>query len=147
MNKQILRISMLSACIAFSVGLAACAAAPPGTLYERLGGEARVSAVVNASITRAAQDPRTKRSFDGVKLATVAKSIVQQICSISGGGCKYEGETMARSHKDLKIQPSEFDALVDIMREEFDRAGTDAGAKNDLLKLLAPMKRDIVPVK
>jgi len=35
---------------------------------------------------------------------------------------------------------------VDILREEMDRAGVDAGAKNELLKLLAPMKRDIVTV-
>ena len=149
MELQLMRSARL-AVLAISIALAACAgpsspSSNSGSLYARLGGEPVVSQVVTRSIERAAHDPRTQRSFDGIKLAAVEKSIVQQICSISGGGCKYEGETMAKAHKDLKIRPGEFDALVDIMREEFDAAGVDAGAKNELLKLLAPMKRDIVP--
>lgn len=143
MFKQLVRGSLLLSCIV----LAACASAPRGTLFERLGGQAGVSSVVGQTLTRAAQDPRTRRSFDGVKLAAVQASLTQQICSIGGGGCRYEGETMARSHRDLKIQASEFDALVDMLREEFDRAGVDGGAKNELLKLLAPMKRDIVAAR
>lgn len=126
--------------------LAACAVAPDAepTLYQRLGGAPNVQAVVNRTIDRAATDPRTRRSFDGIKLQPLKDSIVQQICSISGGGCRYEGETMANSHKDAAIRASEFDALVTILREEFDRSGTDPAAKNGLLKLLAPMRRDIV---
>ena len=140
------RRSVLAICIASAALLGACAAPTTGsTLYARLGGEPTVTQVVTRTIERAAHDPRTQRSFDGIKLAAVEKSIVQQICSISGGGCKYEGETMAKAHKDHKIRAGEFDALVDIMREEFDAAGVNAGAKNELLKLLAPMKRDIVP--
>ncbi len=149
MELQLMRSARL-AVLAISIALAACAAPPSsssnsGSLYARLGGEPVVSQVITRSIERAAHDPRTQRSFDGIKLATVEKSIVQQICFLADGGCKYEGETMAKAHKDLKIRPGEFDALVDIMREEFDAARVDAGAKNELLKLLAPMKRDIVP--
>jgi hemoglobin len=51
---------------------------------------------------------------------------------------------MERAHRDAKIGASEFDAMVTILREELDRAGVDAQAKNELLRLLAPMKRDIV---
>jgi len=140
MNWQLFRITPLATCLA----LAACASPPEGSLYARLGGQPVVSVVVQRTIDRAAHDPRTQRSFDGIKLATVEASITQQICAISGGGCQYEGETMAKSHHDLHIRPSEFDALVDILREELDAAQVAPGAKNDLLELLAPMKRDIV---
>lgn len=126
--------------------LAACAVHPDvePTLYQRLGGAANVQAVTSRSVERAATDPRTRRSFDGIKRQALKDSIAQQICSISGGGCRYEGESMANVHKDLAIRASEFDALVTILREEFDRSGTDPAAKNGLLKLLAPMRRDIV---
>ncbi|MGS0753697.1 group I truncated hemoglobin [Roseateles sp. GG27B] len=116
-------------------------------LFERLGGNAGVSKVVGLSLNRAAQDPRTQRSFDGIKIEAVQKSLTQQICSLAGGGCVYEGETMARSHQDLKITASEFDTLVEMLRQELDRAGIAAGAKNELLRLLAPMKRDIVAAR
>jgi hemoglobin len=134
--------SLLALCAA----LAACAAAPgtPPTLYQRLGGAAQVEAVVGRLIDRSASDPRTRRSFDGIKLKALKESLAQQICAIAGGGCRYEGETMARSHAELKIVASEFDAMVGMLREELDRAGTDPSAKNDLLRLLAPMKRDVL---
>lgn len=126
--------------------LVACAPVPaaPPTLYARLGGAPQVDALVSRLIERAATDPRTRRSFDGVKLKALKESLAQQICSAAGGGCRYEGETMARSHAELKIVASEFDAMVSILREELDRGGADPAAKNELLRLLAPMKRDIV---
>lgn len=136
----------LAASAGLAALLAACAADPAQTptLYQRLGGAEQVTRVVGRTIDRAASDARTRRSFDDVKLGPLKDSIVQQICSIAGGGCRYEGETMAKAHADAHIGASEFDALVTILREELDAAGTDPGAKNELLRLLAPMKRDVV---
>ncbi len=51
---------------------------------------------------------------------------------------------MARVHKDLRIKDSEFDAFVEMLRQEIDRSGRDSRAKNELLRLLAPMKQAIV---
>ena len=125
--------------------LAACATHPAdASLYQRLGGAPTVTVFVGRTVDRAASDPRTARSFDGIKLQALKDSIAQQICSISGGGCHYEGETMANAHKDAHIVANEFDALVTILREEIDRAGVETAAKNHLLKLLAPMKRDVI---
>ena len=134
------------ACLSALLLAAGCAGSPatPPTLYARLGGATHVDAVVNRLIDRSASDPRTRRSFEGIKLKAIKDSLAQQICSISGGGCRYEGETMARAHAETKIVASEFDAMVGMLREELDREGTDPGAKNELLRLLAPMKRDVV---
>ena len=137
---QMRTLSLLASLVL--LGMSARADEP--TLYERLGGEAVLTRVATNTIERAAHDPRTERSFKDFKLVTIEKSLAQQLCAVSGGPCHYEGDTMATAHKDLHIKPSEFEALVAILREELDAAGVNAGAKNDLLKVLAPMKRDIV---
>lgn len=136
----------LPALLALLLLLAACAApgGPQASLYQRLGGHAGVQAVVERTIDRAAGDPRTRRSFEDVKLQALKDSLAQQLCALTDGGCRYEGETMARSHADLHILPSEFDAMVGILREELDREGIEPSAKNQLLRLLAPMKREII---
>ena len=88
-------------------------------------------------------DPRTRRSFDGIKLAPLKESIVEQLCSVSGGPCRYQGETMANAHRDSRITDAEFDLMVAALRDALDqRVGT--AEKNQLLRLLAPMKRDVV---
>jgi hemoglobin len=126
--------------------LGACAASPTQspTLWSRLGGDAVVRRVVGETIDRAATDPRTKRSFDGVKLQVVKDKIVEQICSLSGGGCKYTGDAMDKVHKGLRNTEAEMNLMVRFLRDAFDGAGVGTSEKNELLAILAPMKRDIV---
>jgi hemoglobin len=127
--------------------LAACAAPDPASqppLWERLGGEPVVKRVVAETIDRSSTDPRTKRSFEGVKIQHVKDMIVEQICSLSGGGCKYTGDPMDKVHKGLKNTEAEMDLLVQFLRDALDANGVKTAEKNELLRLLAPMKRDIV---
>jgi hemoglobin len=139
------RTSLAAALVAALV--AACAAPDPyatPTLYTRLGGEPVMKRVVNETIDRAAKDPRTGRSFKDVKLQNVKDKIVEQICSLTGGGCKYTGDPMDKVHKGLQNTEAEMDLVVQFLRDALDSAGVGTSEKNELLRVLAPMKRDIV---
>jgi len=118
--------------------------AAAATLYERLGGNKIIEQVVSDTIDRTASDPVTRRSFDKVNLANVKKKVVEQICELASGPCKYSGDSMKLSHQGLDIREAEFYGMVQHLRDALDRAGVQQSAKNELLKLLAPMKRDIV---
>ena len=127
------------------VFLSACSPVKPErSLYDRLGGQAVLIAVVDETIDNVSQDPLPRRSFDGVKLPVLKESIVSQLCSLTGGGCQYEGETMENAHADAKITTAEFERMVDAMRTALDHQHVGTREKNELLKILAPMKRDIV---
>jgi hemoglobin len=113
------------------------------TLFERIGGLPVLKVVVSEGITDLTSNPKTKRSFEGIKLSKLEESIVSHLCHLTGGGCIYEGETMKNSHADAKITAAEFEVFVQIFRDALDRhVGTRE--KNELLKILAPMRRDIV---
>jgi hemoglobin len=123
-------------------GAAAPAEAPP--LYVRLGGEPKMTLVVDELIDHSASDPRTKRSFDGVDIPRVKKLLVEQICELTGGGCKYSGDSMHDVHAGLKIEQSEFYGLVEVLRDSMRKHGIPLRERNELLAILAPMKRDVV---
>ena len=133
--------SVTAACLA-----AACTTPPSATpmLYERLGGERVVRQVAAETIDRAATDPLTARSFKDVKLARVKDKLFEQFCELSGGPCKYTGDPMVEVHKGLRNTEGEFHRLVQLLREALDHAGAGEREKNELLRLLAPLKRDIV---
>jgi hemoglobin len=140
------RAGLLAAAIGFS--LAGCATAPAGqeaTLFTRMGGMPTINKVVGETIDAVVADPKTKRSFEGIKLPTLKESIAQQFCVLAGGPCKYEGEVMRKAHKGLNITDSEFDLMVAALRTSLDRYVGER-EKNELLRLLAPMKRDVVGV-
>ena len=113
------------------------------SLYQRIGGLPVLTKIVDEFIDEVAASPRTKRSFKGIKLKTLKESVVSQICKLANGPCVYEGETMLNAHHDAKITDAEFNAFVDIFRGTLNRY-VETREKNEMLKLLAPMKRDIV---
>lgn len=113
------------------------------SLFTRIGGLPVLTEMVDQFIDEVATSPRTKRSFDGIKLKALKESVVAQLCKLTGGDCVYEGETMLNSHRDAKITEAEFDAFVDMFRNTLNRY-LPTREKNELLKILAPMKRDIV---
>jgi hemoglobin len=138
--------SIAVAAVACTLALAGCATNPTAspTLYSRLGGEKVVRQVVNETIDQASTDPRTKRSFADVKLQRVKDNIHDQICSLTGGGCKYTGDPMDKVHKGLANTEAEMNLVVQWLRDALDRHGVQTREKNELLAILAPMKRDIV---
>jgi hemoglobin len=133
-----------AAAVAFLVS--ACAAPPAATptLYERLGGEKVVRFIADDVIDKSANDPRTARSFKDVKIARVKDKLYEQICELAGGPCKYTGDPMDKVHKGLKNTDAEMNLLVQFLRDTLDKAGVGEREKNELLRLLAPYKRDIV---
>lgn len=123
----------------------ACSTTQPGQpLYRQLGGEAGITAVTSRLIDRVSTDPRTSRSFGKVKIDYLKKSVASYLCKVADGPCTYEGETMLNAHRDLGNTGAEFDLMVQMLRDELDAAGVSTAAKNELLRRLAPTRRDIV---
>lgn len=130
---------------AIALPLAACSTvATQEPLYRQLGGVEGMNAVSQAMVQRMATDPRTRRTFDGINLRTLSASLGAHLCHVADGPCRYEGETMRNAHADLGITGSEFETVVQFLRDELDRAGVSQAAKNELLRRLAPTRRDIV---
>ena len=122
---------------------AAAGAAPESSLYQRLGGATTVASIVDETLTAVATDPRTRRTFEKVDMKRLQAKIAEHICALADGGCKYTGDTMKQSHAGLDITDAEFYLMVKELRNALDRHVGER-EKNELLKILAPMKRDIV---
>lgn len=117
---------------------------PEASLYQRIGGLPMLTRISNQTLDMVSKHPKTSRSFEGVKMKTLKESLTNFLCVKTGGDCVYEGETMHNSHADLHITTAEFELMVDVLRERLDVNGVGTREKNELLKILAPMKRDIV---
>jgi hemoglobin len=115
-----------------------------GTLYSRLGGDRGVTAIAAELIDRAAADPKLGRSFKDTNLKRIKKLLGEQLCELAAGPCRYSGDSMKEVHAGLHISQSEFYTMVDLLRDILRRRNVDLASTNELLRLLAPMKRDFV---
>jgi hemoglobin len=114
------------------------------SLYERLGGEPVVTAIVNDLLDFSSNSARTRRSFDKVNLPRLKKKIAEQICALTQGPCVYDGDDMKQVHAGQNITQAEFYGMVEDLIVLLDRYKIGLREKNELLAILAPMKRDIV---
>ena len=124
--------------------LAAPAAGAKASLYDRLGGQIGVAAIAGSLIDRVSADPMLGRSFRDSKLERIKKLLAEQICDLSGGPCHYSGDSMKEVHAGHHISEAEFYGMVADLRDVLRERHVSQGATNELLRLLAPMKRDVV---
>jgi hemoglobin len=134
---------MLLAAPAFAQGTMT---APTKSLYDRLGGQPAVSAVVDDFAGRVLADTRINKKFaksDATRLVAMLKSFV---CSATGGPCKYTGLSMKESHHNMGVTDAEFGALVEDLVASLDKFNVPAQEKSELLGALGPLGPDIVEV-
>lgn len=132
--------------VPMGTALAACASVrpAPASLYGQLGGAPMLEAISARLIDGFAISPDGSRAFDRVKLPRVKRGLEAFLCVLANGPCAYDGDDMQRIHAGLRISEREFNALVEHLRQTLDALGVDPGAKHELLRRLAPMRRDIV---
>lgn len=130
--------------LALLIGVGVNANAADDALYRSLGGEEGIARIVDGMVDRAYADPRIQKKFDGVNPKALKESIRNQFCALSGGGCKYEGETMKNSHAHLALTKADFNALVEDLQFAMEDQKVPFAVQNRFLALLAPMHRDII---
>jgi hemoglobin len=113
-------------------------------LYARLGGQDGVNAIAATLIDRAAADPLTGPNFVDSKLDRIKQLLGEQLCELAGGPCVYSGDPMKEVHAGHHISEAQFYRMVEELKQILAERGVDQRATNELLRLLAPMKRDVV---
>lgn len=114
------------------------------SLYDRLGGQAAIVAVVNDLIDNVAADDKINSSFKDTNVPRLKNLVVEQICEASGGPCKYTGRSMERSHRPLKITDAEFDAFVAHLVDVLNKYKVPSAEQGELLAVLGGMRGQIV---
>ena len=132
-----------------TVTLGACAtmSEPEPTLYKRLGGREGIRGVVDDFVAFLVADPRVKDRFTKLTPAQVEKlktNASDQICDATGGPCSYLGKDMKAAHTGMSITEADWSATVEDLIKALDKRNVAKKDQQELIGLLAPMKKDIV---
>ena len=145
------RVLSLVLGMVLSLGVAASAQAQDKSLYERLGGEKAITAVVDDFTGRAASDPKVNFLRDGkyakMDVGKFKKHLVDMVASATGGPQKYTGRDMKTVHKGMKITNEEFDALAADLIATLDKFKVPEKEKGELLAIVGSTRGDIVEGK
>ena len=117
------------------------------SLFERLGGLDSITAVVEAFVSRCAEDDRINPKFERSDIPRLKKMLIDQVCEATGGPCTYTGRDMRETHDGMGVTAGEFDALVEDLVATLDEFEVAKAEQEELLGLLGPMRGDVVEVE
>jgi len=116
------------------------------SLYERLGGEESIRAIVTDIVALHHANPAISPRYDNAKKsdAELINLVVDLIGSGTGGPQEYTGMSMPEAHKGMNVNEAEFVAVVDDILEAMVKHGVGEREKADMLAIAYGMKNDIV---
>ena len=117
------------------------------SLYDRLGGEGAVVAVVEDFVSRAASDGRINGKFARTDVPRLKAMLIEQVSAASGGPGPYTGRGMRETHDGMGVTAGEFDALVGDLVATLDKFDVPSAEQQELLGILGPLRSDIVELE
>jgi hemoglobin len=120
------------------------------SLYDRLGGLAPISVVVNDFIDALFPDaflnanPAIDAARKRVPAPYLKYHVTALVCQATGGPCQYHGRGMKESHAHLNITEREWDRMVTIFKEVLAKHRVPEKETQELLDIVASTKADIV---
>lgn len=122
------------------------------TLYERLGGEKGIVAVVDQLFAAAAKDEkvnffRGKEQPPPERIAAIKKSVVAFMTEATGGPKEYKGLSMKDAHKDMKITDEEFTAFAGHLKAVLEDNKVKPDDIDLVMKAVGGTRKDIVEKK
>ena len=117
---------------------------PQKSVYDRLGGQPAITAVVDDFVGNVAADNRIHGFFARTDIPRLKKNLVDQICQGTGGPCMYTGRDMRTAHKGMNITDAQFNTLDEDLVKSLDKFKVPEKEKGELLGILGPMRSQIV---
>jgi hemoglobin len=135
-------------------------------LFDRLGGENGISAIMDDFLPRVLQDPRVNWQRKSVKsgglsyfrktsetvawsatdenIANLKKHLVQFLVLATGGPAHYDGKEIKSAHAGMRIANPEFDAVLGDLKASLDRLQIPNKEQKELLSIIESTRPQIV---
>ncbi len=117
------------------------------SLYDRLGGNAGISRIVDYTIDAHLRNPLIRARFEHVRdLDHLRRMARDFFCAGAGGPEPYAGKDMRAAHRGMNISEQEYVAVIDDIMEALNSEGVDDATKREVLAILYSLKSDVIRV-
>jgi hemoglobin len=105
------------------------------TLYEAIGGEEKVRAILQSLYDKLFVDPIVGFLFEGKDKAHIVEQQLAFTCHFLGGPQKYEGKALPVAHAALPLLPGHFDRRHRLLEQTLDEQNVPPEVKRAWLTI------------
>jgi hemoglobin len=117
------------------------------TLYERVGGEAEVAALIDELYARALADPLFTPFFEKIDLQRLKSHQFAFTSQALGGPHPYPWPSLMQAHAGLRIEQRHFDGFVAHLRSSLGEIGASDDLATEIMTNVTPLSGLIVNQK
>ena len=114
------------------------------SIYEAIGGEPALVAVVDDFYDRVVGDPQLKSFFAGVNMPKLKGRQVEFFAAALGGPDVYQGPSMRDAHIGRGITQADFDKVAYHLTDALAAAGVPAQTIGQIAAAVTPLADEIV---
>src|SRR3954462_14584903 len=115
------------------------------SLYEKLGGQEAIGKVVDYFYNELVlKDQTVNRFFEHTDMEKQKKHQTKFISFALGGPNQYSGQSMAKAHEGMNLQPEHFNAIVHHLHDTPAHFGVNESDIDTALTKVASLRDDIL---
>ncbi|MBT2715758.1 group 1 truncated hemoglobin [Peribacillus frigoritolerans] len=115
------------------------------TLYEKVGGEEAIAKVVDYFYSELVlKDETVNHFFEKTDMEKQRSHQTKFISFALGGPKQYSGQSMAKAHQGLNLQPAHFNAIVKHLNDALAHFGVNEADIDTALTKVGSLKDDIL---
>jgi len=119
-------------------------AAGEATIYDSIGGESALTAVVDDFYVRVLADPQLSGFFAGANMPKLKRRQVEFFAAALGGPDFYEGSSMRNAHAGRGISQADFDKVALHLTAALAAAGVPEETVTQITGAISPLADEIV---
>ncbi|WP_232698646.1 group I truncated hemoglobin [Brevibacillus daliensis] len=113
-------------------------------LYDNLGGEEAIGKVVDYFYELVLADGTVNQFFANTDMDKQRRHQTKFISFALGGPNQYTGQSMAKAHENMNLQPGHFDAIVRHLHDALEHFGVKEADINQALSTVATLRDDVL---
>ncbi len=113
------------------------------TLFEKVGGQTGMAALVDRFYERVLADDRIAHFFEQTDMEAQRRHQTAFL-SFALGGPEYSGRTMERAHAGMNLQPAHFNAVAEDLVATMKEAGMEPGDIDAVVDRVNSLKESIL---
>lgn len=114
------------------------------TIYDAIGGDPALVAVVDDFYTRVLADPNLSGFFAGANMTKLKGRQVEFFAAALGGPLPYQGASMRDAHRGRGIRQEHFDLVAGHLVASLSGAGVPDEIISQIIGAIAPLADEIV---
>jgi hemoglobin len=106
------------------------------SIYQQLGGQPKIEEVVDNFISEIEFDAVLFTFFKDSNIDRFREKLSEHMCMLTGGPCKYSGDSMQQVHAGMNITEAEFNHSVDLFISAMTKADIPHPVQNKVLAVI-----------